>query len=224
MSLSNNEAPANDPKRGGKIPKASSKLTPPIDLDTSAIRVRDPRPLLILDLDETLIFGTEESLPDQDPITKVGPYFIHARPHVREFIDSVKRDFRLAVWTAASASYAEKVTAALFDSNTPLEFTFTDERCTKRINLESSEVTAIKDLKKVKRSRGEDLAQVLVVDDRPEGLSRNYGNLIKVRPFNGDVSDSELLKLARYLKDLADQEIDDFRRLEKRGWFHRYQD
>ena len=55
-----------------------------------------------------------------------------------------------------------------------------------------------KDVKKVKRL-GYDARRILMVDDSPVKLSRNYGNAIYVRPFEGCLADDELPRLAAYL-------------------------
>ena len=73
----------------------------------------------------------------------------------------------------------------------------------------------VKDLKKVKRL-GYDLNRMLMVDDTPSKLQRNYGNAVYVSSFEGDPADRELLSLAPYLLSLVD--CDDFRTIEKRGW------
>jgi len=53
------------------------------------------------------------------------------------------------------------------------------------------------------------------VDDSPEKLSRNYGNLVRVQPYAGGMDDV-LELLAGYLATLSEEH--DVRRVEKRGW------
>ena len=72
----------------------------------------------------------------------------------------------------------------------------------------------IKDLRKIRR-RKYDLSRVLVVDDSPEKLARNYGNLVRVPPYTGE-ADNVLEKLSSFLQELADEP--DVRPIEKRGW------
>jgi NLI interacting factor-like phosphatase len=55
-----------------------------------------------------------------------------------------------------------------------------------------------------------------MVDDSPEKLIRNYGNLVRVAPFFGNKTDEELLLLMGYLKELKN--VDSIRTLDKRGW------
>ncbi len=177
-------------------------------------------PLLILDLDEALIFATETPLAGPADF-RAGPYFVYKRPFVDAFLATMRPLFRLAVWTSSGSDYAAAIVDALFGSPPDLEFLWTRERCTPRIDEFSGEPVWIKDLKKVKR-RGHPLDQVLMVDDSPEKLARNHGNLIRVTPFEGDPADDELSDLAVYLKRIHAE--DDFRSIEKRNWRSRLRD
>lgn len=55
-----------------------------------------------------------------------------------------------------------------------------------------------------------------MIDDSPEKLVRNFGNHIRVEPFEGDPADWELPLLARYLETLLD--VPNVRSIEKRNW------
>lgn len=63
---------------------------------------------------------------------------------------------------------------------------------------------------------GFDLARVLIVDDTPKKLERNFGNAIYVKPYLGESEDDELLRLSAYLRTM--EVVDDVRPIEKRGW------
>jgi len=182
---------------------------------------RSSLPLLVLDLDETLILGTETELLGQTKIAQAGQYNIYARPFLSEFIETVRSNYRLGVWSAASAGYANAVVRAIFGSSNELEFLWSEEKCTLRLNAETGERHFIKNLKKL-RGKGFDLSQVLFVDDVYANLSRNYGNLVRVPPFLGDPNDRVLIVLGRYLRDLTLHDPEDFRRIEKRGWVNAY--
>lgn len=170
-------------------------------------------PLLILDLDETLIYGSENVL-DREPDFETESFFIYERPGVRQFIEDVAQSFELAVWSSASREYVDRIVERLFEGR-QLAFVWAVERCTRRRNLEYDYFYWVKDLKKVKR-RGYDLSQVLMIEDTPDKAERNFGNAIYVAPFEGDPTDDELPRLGRYLKSISDRP--DFRRFEKRGW------
>jgi RNA polymerase II subunit A small phosphatase-like protein len=75
--------------------------------------------LLILDLDETLVFATEEPLPGRRAADfRVGPYHVYKRPHLDTFLAACRSWFEMAVWTSASPLYAAQVVAAIIE-NTP---------------------------------------------------------------------------------------------------------
>ena len=177
-----------------------------------------PHPLLILDLDETLIHGVKEPLADT-PDFRVGPYFIYKRPGVHPFLSLCQEHFELAVWTSASADYAEEVVTQLFPTLETLSFIWSSERCTMRFHHQLGTYVWIKNLTNVTR-QGYALEQVLFVDDSPLVHMLNYGNLVPVQPFRGDPRDQELSLLGPYLLKLKQKE--NFRRIEKRFWRNDY--
>ncbi|MCP4574131.1 MAG: HAD family hydrolase [bacterium] len=176
------------------------------------------RPLLILDLDETLIHATERPLAAVRPTFRAVLFLIHLRPHAREFLTAAARDWDLAIWTSASADYAEIVRGNLF-VDVEVEFVWSRGRCTRVFDQERQREVWIKDLRKVKKC-GRDLARVLVIDDKPGGLARSYGNLVRVQPWRGEPGDIELAALERHLESLVDEP--DLRTVEKRGWRSRF--
>lgn len=174
--------------------------------------------LLVLDLDETLLFAQEYPL-EREPDCQVGPYCVYWRPHLPEFVAYVAARFRLGVWTSSSPAYAQMVCAAVFPKTVALEFVWASDRCTLRRDLESDSWVHSKDFRKLRR-RGYDLRRVLMVDDSPEKHLRNYGNLVRVAPFFGALDDDELRHLANYLASLASEP--DLRAIEKRHWRRRH--
>ena len=174
----------------------------------------DEKKLLILDLDETLIYARPHTLAGT-PDFQVGPYYIYKRPHLGEFLASCQHWFQVAIWTSASADYAAEVIQELFPDPERLSFVWTAERCTVRYDQEIGEHCARKNLKKIKR-RGYGLESVIVVDDSPEKWRQSYGNLVPVHPFLGDEDDDELKRLLPYLHFLKEQP--NIRALDKRSW------
>ncbi|QEH38192.1 NLI interacting factor-like phosphatase [Aquisphaera giovannonii] len=174
------------------------------------------RPLLILDLDETLAFATTEARPDLGvPDFRVGEFAVHRRPYLGEFLRTVASWYDLAVWSSASAPYVAGLVGRLFADGPALRFIWSSERCTRRYHPETQEYYWVKDLKKVKRA-GFALERVLMIDDTPAKLERNYGNHLRVLPFEGQAGDVELRNLIPYLGFLRD--VEDLRAVEKRDW------
>lgn len=177
------------------------------------------RQLLILDLDETLIFASEEAPEGRLADFRVGPYQILRRPHLAEFLTFCREHFEVAVWTSSSGSYAAAVVAQIFGPDYPLAFVWALDRCTHGLRGDSPEMQPLKHLAKVRR-RGYALERVLMVDDSPEKLVRSYGNLVQIRPFQGEPEDQELRYLMPYLLELKTEP--NIRAVEKRGWRRRF--
>jgi RNA polymerase II subunit A small phosphatase-like protein len=172
------------------------------------------RKLLVLDLDETLIYANERPLARPADF-EVAPYFVYLRPGVDEFLLRVAEIYRLGVWTSSSPAYAQAVCRALFGERIPLEFVWASDRCTPTRDFTLDTWSQAKRLKKLRR-RGYSLEHVVVVDDSPEKHTKNYGNLVQVSPFEGDPADSELRLLLPYLEKL--HEVENVRAIEKRRW------
>lgn len=171
-------------------------------------------PLLILDLDETLVFATEEALSRPGDFL-VGRYTVYRRPYLLAFLETVSEWYDLAVWSSGSPTYVAEIVERVFPSRESLHFVWASDRCTVRLHPELRDYYWVKDLKKVKRA-GHRLERVLMLDDTPSKLERQYGNLLPVRPFTGDPDDTELRDVLPFLERLRDEE--NLRRIEKRFW------
>jgi TFIIF-interacting CTD phosphatase-like protein len=180
--------------------------------------VNRSRPLLLLDLDETLIHSSTKTLPGLEEIASFADGKVYARPHLAAFLRTVAPLYSLGIWTAAGSSYASVVASAIFSEPDNLALVWSRAKCTSSYDPENGELRHLKDLKKIKRA-GFDLGRTLLVDDIPANVRRHYGNHVRISPFTGDPHDSALLNLAKALSapDLLVQL--DFRRIEKRSWY-----
>ena len=174
--------------------------------------------LLILDLDETLIHATEETLGREADFT-TELYYVYQRPYITDFLKFCSDNFYVGIWTTAGKDFASAVVENIFPPDYPLEFIWSRDRCTRMYDAELMQPYYIKNLAKLKR-RGFCLSQIIMVDDTPRKLEKNYGNLVRVREWLGETEDNELLLLIKYLSDLRD--FDNIRQIEKRGWKSRY--
>ncbi|MEO0790655.1 MAG: HAD family hydrolase, partial [Bacteroidota bacterium] len=94
--------------------------------------------LLILDVDETLIHATEKEL-SQKVDFKIFNYNVYKRPFLDEFLEEVKSNFLLAIWSSASDDYVEEITKRIIPKEIKLEFVWGRSRCTYRRNLRIDE-------------------------------------------------------------------------------------
>ncbi|MCP4217640.1 MAG: HAD family hydrolase [bacterium] len=173
------------------------------------------RKLLILDIDETLIHGTETPLPSPCDF-KAGGYWVYKRPHLEDFLAYCFANWDVAFWTSADESYASIILENILAAHQIPAFTWTKEKCTLKYNPDTGQYYHLKNLKKVKK-KGFSLESVLMVDDIRENLCLNYGNLLLISKFEGK-TDDELKYLTAYLKKA--EAFTDIRKKEKRGWKH----
>lgn len=173
--------------------------------------------LLILDLDETLVYAGEERL-ERAPDFTVGQYFVYRRPFLKEFLEFCFENFEVAVWTSSTRNYAEIIVENIFETHQRISFVWACERCTICFDMEERDYYLEKKMRKI-RKLGYALESVIVVDDTPEKWRSAYGNLVRVRPFFGDPDDDELKDLKIYLVRLS--RIENIRQFEKRNWRNR---
>jgi RNA polymerase II subunit A small phosphatase-like protein len=178
------------------------------------VRDRSHPKLLILDLDETLLFASERPL-ERPPDFTVGEYHVYVRPHLDQFLRFCFSHFEVAIWTSSTEPYARAIVERVLPAGCSLAFLWTRGRCTACVDHELSQVYWVKDLRKVRR-KGYRIEHVLVVDDTTKKLERSYGNLIRVRSFEGNAGDAELLCLERYLTTVED--APNVRVIDKREW------
>ena len=172
--------------------------------------------LLILDLDNTLIYASQYE-PGSSAQCVVGEYAIAFRPYVHSFLATCQKRYRLAIWSSASEHYVNGVLEKLAP-RIDFAFVWSRARCTLRNDTELRDWLFTKPLKKVQRL-GWPLERMLIVEDKPENVQANYGNAVYVTPFSGE-PDSELYLLGRFLTDIKD--VPNFRKIEKRDWQRRY--
>jgi TFIIF-interacting CTD phosphatase-like protein len=183
--------------------------------------------LLILDLDETLVYATETPLP-RPPDFEVYGYAVYKRPYLDIFLATCLDWFDVAIWTSSGAEYAAAVVAAIFEDPQSLQFVWASNRCSLVLNYNYDLIDgdypayySRKPLTKVKR-QGYKLESIIAIDDTPKKWEQSYSNLVRVKPFEGDEADVELKHLLLYLNTLKDAE--NIRKIEKRWWRQLAQD
>ncbi|MEO1654948.1 MAG: HAD family hydrolase, partial [Bacteroidota bacterium] len=94
--------------------------------------------LLILDLDETLIHATSEP-ENEDWDFSLDTYKVYTRPGLSRFLDEIKKNFQIGVWSSASDDYVAEVCKIIFPDQYPLEFVWGRSRCTQQVNYAQME-------------------------------------------------------------------------------------
>lgn len=170
--------------------------------------------LLILDIDETLIYASPSPLERQHDFV-VGNYFVYTRPYLRDFLRFCFQNFNVGIWTSSTELYAEKILQEIIEVPELLKFVFCRSRCVRKFDFKNYEDQYIKDLRKVKKL-GYKLEEIIVVDDTPSKFQRHYENLVIIDEWLGCEKDSELLHLQTYLLYLNG--LTNIRKEKKRLW------
>jgi RNA polymerase II subunit A small phosphatase-like protein len=145
------------------------------------------------------------------------------RPFVHKFLHWAFRNFTVGIWSSATQDYVDDFVVKMITDPQHGEvlFAYARDRCVKAIDYRSMDAYGsttyeyVKDLRKLKKF-GFPIEHIIAVDDTPEKLQRQYGNLVRVLPFLGNPADTEMLKLMSYLETL--KTVPNVRTVEKRGW------
>lgn len=173
----------------------------------------DNRPLIVLDLDNTLIFCSDSYFPESQMSTPHG--YLSIRDGAIELIERAHKYFDLMVWSNSGPAYVDDILAMFWPTKIPLIDVFysTNSRIK---GFNGMGIPFFKDMKKISKKHPEyPMGRILGVDDLPQTYSQNYGNLITVKAFEG-VQDRELFQLADYVEKISTKE--NFRKVEKRYW------
>lgn len=188
--------------------------------------------LLILDVDETLIHGTDPlANPPEPPPPRVdfvtcNRFQVMKRTHVDATMRWAFNSplFRPAIWSNAGLGHIWGVLDHLLfpQEKERLAFVWDYRRCGMRVRMpgdwdddDGERIDPAKNLGKVRRL-GYDLNRVLVLDDNYRAWRTSYGNLIHIRPFTGK-EDDELLRVQSFVERCF-QDPRGVRRIEKRWW------
>jgi CTD small phosphatase-like protein 2 len=183
--------------------------------------------LVVLDIDHTLISSyilkkgnsPKEDLEkfdfsfDMDHKGNNYTVYIKKRPYLDEFLEYLKDNFNMAVFTAADRVYATKILKSLgiLDS---LDFFKSSESLSIGFDL----VHFLVYLKKLKKIPGIDIKKTVIIDDSREVANANRKNLILIPGFyhhhKSCDEDINLLKTMSVLEKLKTEE--DWTKVSKR--------
>ncbi|KAF9353384.1 Nuclear envelope morphology protein 1, partial [Mortierella sp. NVP85] len=158
---------------------------------------------LVLDLDETLIHATSRGSRSQGYMVEVLAdghsclYYVYKRPHVDYFLQKVSEWYKLVIYTASMAEYADPVIDWLDQNRTLIQRRYFRQSCIIS-NNGSPSPTYLKDLTVVER----DLSSVCLVDNSPVSYSLNRENGIPISTWIDNPDDEALLDLLPFLDAL----------------------
>ncbi|XP_057303642.1 CTD nuclear envelope phosphatase 1A-like [Hydractinia symbiolongicarpus] len=165
-----------------------------------------PRKVMVLDLDETLIHSHHEGVarptvkPSTPPdfVLKVTidrhpvRFYVHKRPHVDFFLDTISQWYDLVVFTASMEVYGSAVTDKLDRNKGILNRRYYRQHCKVDIGGFSKDLTVIT----------QDLSRIFILDNSPGAYKGNPDNAIPIVSWFADPSDTALLNLLPILDAL----------------------
>lgn len=187
--------------------------------------------LIILDLDETLLFTECESEKEYDFIVCEN-FMVKKRPYLDEFLNALfEMEFRIGIWTASTEKYANEIVSNLFgkDYEQRLEFVYSRSQCnfknnTKHSFFTSEKIITIKNLKKIWKKKSLkskwNKTNTLILDDNNTTFSKNYGNSIPIPAwsnhylYKNDDALQRLIPLLKIWKSAANVRL-----LDKQFWY-----
>lgn len=158
------------------------------------------RPLLILDLDETLVHASTQRPPsnnrydvqfdvDMGPHQAPVPVWVAIRPGAREFLYDVAAHFEIAVFTASIKNYADKVCETLDPQGRFIHHRLYRDHCS------DVDGVFVKDLSRL----GRPLHRVAILDNSPHAYLFHPENAIPILSWFDDMQDRELPKMTSML-------------------------
>jgi RNA polymerase II subunit A small phosphatase-like protein len=159
------------------------------------------RPLLVLDLDETLVHASIQppAVYDHHFTVDMGatappvPVWVAVRPGTAEFLRDVSALFEVAVFTASIKAYADAVVDALDPYGRFVHHRLYREHCT------DIDGVFVKDLSRL----GRPLDRIAILDNSPHAYGLQPGNAIAILSWFDEAHDRELASLKALMHGLG---------------------
>lgn len=187
----------------------------------------DGKRLLILDIDQTLVYVADDPYDVDTPsdfqfyADDDRCYYGWKRPGLDRFLTWCFANYTIGVWSAADADYVDGVLSNILPVGCHPTFVWSRDRCSnKRImdGLHVSEVVTVKNLRKVFRRKISGhryrRSDVLILDDTSTTYLMNFGNALPIDQYSGGIEDVELARITDALENLKTKS--DVRKVEKR--------
>ena len=193
---------------GDKMPRCKQKIHP---------NLVGKKKVALFDLDETIVHCIGEinmnnvesfsmqsdakikvQLPGGRRVATIG---INIRPHWEEALKKIKEKYHIIAFTASHDSYADSVLNFLDPKNKYFEYRLYRKHC---VLCDINEMKFyVKDLKIIEDAY--DLKDVVIIDNSVLSFAYHLDNGIPISPFYDSKTDTELLDIADFLLEYADE-------------------
>lgn len=150
--------------------------------------------ILILDLDETLIFSVKERLNHPESFI-YNDYYVYLRPNLSWFLNNIKTHYKIGIWSVADDEYVEQIVKKIIPKDIDLEFIWS------RSWISPDSFDGKQYIKKMTELAhlGYKLDELLLIDDNEKNITINSPYSILIKPFKGNPKDKELQKICNQL-------------------------
>ncbi|ETO31020.1 hypothetical protein RFI_06100 [Reticulomyxa filosa] len=154
--------------------------------------IKSKRRLLVMDMDETMIYTSFKKLDKYDftipvihPSGHTSKVYVKKRPFLNMFLQECSNEYDIVVFTAAGPRYTNEV------------LDYIDLRSVISHRIFGNNVTRLADGKYIKDlgRLGKPLADVILVDDTPDVYAKHPKNAVHIGKFKGEENDEQLKQL-----------------------------
>ena len=167
---------------------------------------------LVLDMDETLIHFVYKNkniknmitydMLEQNDLNELGMFML--RPYTKYFFEKLKNLYEIIIFTNGIKEYCDKI-LSLIDPN--LEFI--KFRLFRKHSISKDNDIKIKDLSLL----GRDLSKIIIIDNSAKNYKLQQDNGLPITSWKGDVNDTALKNLIPILKNIAENNVEDVRKI-----------
>lgn len=187
-------------------------------------KLKPGQKLVILDLDETLFYSTQEPLPGRAVDFWAEDYAVYLRPEVQSlftYLRSNPESYAVMVWSTSNEPYVRHMVDQLGLTGHVAAIWCRDHcYATTSPDPERPYIWG-KDLARVRRVFRCSRSRIIAIDNSPIVYRKSYGNLVAVPSFFGEEEPGfSMALLPSYLDKL--KEYADIRPVEKRGWWRAF--
>eukprot|EP01013_Petalomonas_cantuscygni_P044622 TRINITY_DN924_c0_g1_i1.p1 TRINITY_DN924_c0_g1~~TRINITY_DN924_c0_g1_i1.p1 ORF type:complete len:439 (-),score=58.84 TRINITY_DN924_c0_g1_i1:968-2284(-) len=179
-------------------------IAPPVDADNSPLLPLQKapftgRPLLVLDLDETLVHSSFRPVTVPDIVLPVELHgtqyhvYVKKRPYVHEFLEAVAQRWEVCVFTASVSQYADPLLDKLDPTGTLIQHRLFRQHCAFVNGL------YVKDLDRMNRP----LERVVILDNSPTAYLFHPNNALPILSWFDNMDDTELRYVLPALEELS---------------------
>ena len=167
---------------------------------------------LVLDMDETLIHFVYRNknikniitydMIEQNDLNQLGMFLL--RPYTKYFFEKLKNLYEIIIFTNGIKEYCDKI-LSLIDPN--LEYI--KFRLFRKHSIIKDNDIKIKDLSLL----GRDLSKIIIIDNSAKNYKLQQDNGLPITSWKGDVNDTALKNLIPILKNIAENDVQDVRKI-----------